>query len=86
MLKVPLAADQAIDSRDYMSTFLGESKSGAPFILEESNRALAVREGEWKLVQSNPRNQKRKAKNATPKTELFNLASDQGEQNKRLGN
>ena len=81
MLKVPVAADQAIDSRDYMSTFLGESKSGAAFILEESNRALAVREGEWKLVQSNPRNQKRKAKNATPKTELFNLASDQGEQN-----
>lgn len=80
MLDVPLAADEAIDSRNYISTFLGESKTGPAFILEESNRSLAVRDGQWKLVQNNPRNPKRKNKNAPPQRQLFDLASDQGEQ------
>lgn len=70
MLGFEVPDDQAIDSRDTMAAFLGKDGEGVPFMIEEARR-LALRVGDWKFVR--PRNKKSKA-------ELYDLASDVGEQ------
>ena len=72
MLGHQLPDDQAIDSRDTLAAFLGQDPDGVPFLIEEARR-LALRIGDWKLIQPRSRNRKGKA-------ELYDLASDVGEQ------
>ena len=75
LLGVELAENEAVDSRNMLSAFLGEDQVGLPFMPEEAGRwALALRKGPWKYIE-----QKGKAKKG--KQELYNLDSDVGEQN-----
>ena len=82
-LKIDLAEDEAIDSRNMWKAFTGEDEKGLPYMLEEA-RGLALRKGEWKYI---PQLKKmRRAKDETKKhvvidAELYNLADDIGEQN-----
>lgn len=52
LLEVTVPADQAIDSRDTLATFLGQQRSGVKFLLQESFNGLALREGSWKFIES----------------------------------
>lgn len=70
LLKVDLPRDQAIDSRDNLAALLGKDRVGLPYMIEEARR-LAVRVGNWKLLM--PRGKK-------GKPQLYDLASDPGEQ------
>lgn len=70
LLGTQLEDGQAIDSRDTLDALLGKDKLGLPFMLEEAGR-LALRVGDWKYVQAS-------GKNGAP--ELYDLATDQGEQ------
>ena len=70
MLGHELADEQAIDSRDTMSAFLGDDAAGVPFMIEEARR-LALRVGDWKFVQ-------RRGKKGS--AELYDLSEDVGEQ------
>ena len=76
MLEIPLETDQAIDSRKCLPALLGKSDTGHEFIIEEALRSVALRQGAWKYIQK----QGRKQKQNTPVGELYNLASDVGEQ------
>ena len=64
------ADEQAIDSRDTMSAFLGDDAAGVLFMIEEARR-LALRVGDWKFVQ-------RRGKKGS--AELYDLSDDVGEQ------
>jgi len=68
LLNIDLADDQAFDSHDTLDALLGKSQTGRTTMLEEA-RGLALREGNWKLVQ-NPK-----------KPQLYNLEKDPSEQN-----
>lgn len=81
-LEVDLAAKEAIDSRDMWKTFIGESKEGLPYMLEEA-RGLALRKGSWKYIPGMTRTKRLKdgtKKQVKGKAELYNLANDIGEQ------
>jgi len=71
LIGIELKDDQAIDSRDMLSAFLGKDKKGLPYMVEEA-RGLALRQGDWKYIQ--PSGKKGKA-------QLYNLDSDIGEKN-----
>jgi len=70
LLEIDLAANQGIDSRSTLAAFLGKSDIGQTVMIEEA-RTLALRQGDWKYIQG-------KGKAAG---ELYNLATDVGEQN-----
>jgi hypothetical protein len=53
-----------------MSALLGESKHGRSFLVEQG-RALALRQGNWKLILPTA--------NANDRPQLYNLADDLGE-------
>ncbi|CAI8258892.1 MAG: Arylsulfatase [Opitutia bacterium UBA7350] len=82
-LKIQLPEDAAPDSRDTLDAFLGQSKEGLPFMIEEAANALALRKGEWKYIEFHPSRY-----NPIPlKPELYNLRSDAAENNNQiLGN
>jgi arylsulfatase A-like enzyme len=88
LLGIELADTEAIDSRNMLPALLGEQEQGLPFLIEESNATIALREGDWKYV-SKPapmkpkRNRKKKQGAAAPRASglLFNLKSDVGESN-----
>lgn len=69
MLEVPLAADDAPDSRDTLDAFMGGDKQGLPFMVEEARGKAALRKGPWKFIPG--------GKN---KGELYHLGDDIGEQ------
>jgi arylsulfatase A-like enzyme len=73
LLNLEIQADEARDSRNTLSAFLGEDAVGLGYMIEESN-GLALRRGEWKYVQPSE-----KAKNAK-KAELYDLEKDVGEE------
>lgn len=70
LLEIDLAANQGIDSRSTLAAFLGKSDVGQTVMIEEA-RTLALRQGDWKYIQG---------KGKGP-GELYNLATDVGEQN-----
>jgi arylsulfatase A-like enzyme len=71
LIGVELTDEQAIDSRETLSAFLGEDKKGLPYMVEEA-RGLALRQGPWKYIQP-------VGKRGKP--QLYNLKSDIGEKN-----
>lgn len=83
LLNVDLPDGEARDSRNILATLLGEEMSGLPFMVEEANKALALRVGNWKYI----RNQKPNVTpgNKSPSEELYNLASDPGEAKNLIG-
>lgn len=70
LLEIPLAANEAIDSRSTLDALLGRSEKGQTVMLEEA-QGLGLRKGNWKYVQGG----KKKGFG-----ELYNLESDIGEQ------
>lgn len=77
LLGIPLPEDTAVDSRNTLSSFIGEDKSGLPFMIEESPHGLALRRGDWKYIEA----QARTWGGAVEPAELFNLKDDPGEAN-----
>jgi arylsulfatase A-like enzyme len=77
LLKIDLPDDAAPDSFNFLPVFLGEKRAQPvrASLIEQGNR-LAIRQGPWKFISSNP-NAKR-AERAGP-AELYNLADDLGE-------
>ena len=83
LLGMELADDQGIDSRSALDAMLGKSDQGREYMIEEA-RGLALRKGPWKYIpgksvkvwDSGAKGKKTKQ----PKTELYNLDSDPGEQ------
>jgi arylsulfatase A-like enzyme len=69
LLDVPLAANDAPDSRDTLDTFLGRDPKGLPFMLEEAPKAIAIRKGPWKYIVE-----------GKGKAALYNLDDDIAEQ------
>jgi arylsulfatase A-like enzyme len=70
------------DSVNLLSALLGETNQGRD-VLVEQGRALAIRQGDWKLIDARetpravPANEA--ALGSAPPTQLFNLAKDLGE-------
>lgn len=76
LLDFNLPDDEATDSRDTLSAFLGKDKTGLPVMVEEAGTARALRRGQWKFAAgAGP-----KARRAPETDELYNLADDPGEQ------
>jgi arylsulfatase A-like enzyme len=83
-----LSAADAPDSLDTLAALLGESKTGRDHIVEHAN-VLALREGQAKYIEPG-KGPKRNANTNTemgadPQGLLFDLATDPGEQDNRLG-
>jgi arylsulfatase A-like enzyme len=75
MVGYELADKEAIDSREMLATFTGESKLGLPFMVEEARKSdRALRKGKWKLISKGGK--KKKATNL----ELYDLENDPSEQ------
>ena len=66
LLKIPINADQAIDSRNILPALLGEDEIGLPYMLVEAGRAKALRQGSWKYISNGA---------------LYDLATDLSEKN-----
>lgn len=80
LLDIKLNADQAIDSRNVMPALLGKSDQGHTYMVEEANRALALRHGPWKYVQRFAKRGPGGNAGGPGGRELYHLGSDQGEQ------
>lgn len=77
-LEVELPVGQAIDSRDYFSTFVGEEREGASVILEQA-RPVAIRKGPWKFFNGWSGHQFGQPKNFKSKPTLVNVETDKME-------
>jgi len=77
LLKLPLTAGEARDSRDTLDAFLGQNPQGNEYLIEESF-GLALRHGDWKYIEANKPNWANKA--GIPAS-LYNLKSDPSEKN-----
>lgn len=75
LIDLELDTSDARDSRDILSTLLGQDATGHEYMIEEA-RGLALRKHNWKYIQAN----KGKKKHRTP-AQLYNLDEDIGEQN-----
>ena len=82
-LEIPLAEDEAIDSRNMWKTFIGESNEGLPYMLEEAS-GLALRKGDWKYIAKSSFKKRKKGSEDSTTVEvtgqLFNLKEDIMEQ------
>lgn len=81
-----LQAEEAPDSEEMLSAWLGESKEGRQVILEEAF-VLALRKGDWKYIEPGSEEEapdwlknKDVESGLMQKPQLFNLATDIGEQ------
>jgi arylsulfatase A-like enzyme len=72
---INLPEDAALDSRNTLNAFLGHSKQGLPFMIEEAANALAYRKGAWKYIKYHIT----KNRPNPPMPELFNLKQDLSE-------
>ena len=72
---INLPEDAALDSRNTLDAFLGHSKQGLPFMIEEAANALAYRKGAWKYIKYHIT----KNRPNPPMPELFNLKQDLSE-------
>ena len=70
LLDMPLTDDQGVDSRNILSTLLGEDQKGTEVLIQEA-RGLAIRKGQWKFIAP--------VKGKGNKGQLYNLATDIGE-------
>ncbi len=66
MLEIELKPDEAIDSRDSFASLFGDQATSLTSTVTESRGKLAVRDGDWKLIDGK-------------KVELYNLKTDQAE-------
>ena len=88
LINQPLLETDAPDSRNVLDAYLGNSKIGRKTMLEESF-TLSIREGDWKYIQPLAKNQnipswiidKKIESGLSKKAQLYNLATDIGEQN-----
>lgn len=84
MLQVEVPTDHARDSRNTLSTLLGEDTVGLPFMIEEAGGRRALRRDEWKFIApvkvKKGKEWKFKHK-AGPEAALYNLNEDPSEQN-----
>lgn len=86
LVDVELSADMAIDSEDLLDEFLGQSKEGREYMIEESS-TLSLRKRQWKYIKAVPENIKFPAWMANKgvetgfeyKPQLFNLELDENE-------
>ncbi len=76
LLNVDVPKDQATDSRNMMSAFLGKDRQGRPHLIEEGYWKLALRKGAWKYIALDEKHKK--------KAELYNLDEDISEQDDLL--
>ena len=77
--KLPDAA--APDSFDLLPAFLGQSKTGRPYLVEHAS-SLSLVEGEWKLIRHHggpKRNLTGNELGNDPQEQLFHIATDPGE-------
>ena len=77
LLKLDLPDGAAVDSRNTLGAFLGITKQGLPFMIEEAANAMALRKDNWKYIEF--QTSKYKPKPGTP--ELYDLIEDIGETN-----
>ncbi len=77
MLSIELAADQAIDSRNYLDAILGKDPKGSDILVSEA-RGLAIRQGDWKFIAAGGKKGKNAPKGPV-KGQLYNLKDDVGE-------
>ena len=77
LLNIELPENSAKDSRNTLHTFLGESNTGLPYMIEEAPHALALRKGDWKYIEHRSTKYRPKA----DKPELYNLQNDPAETN-----
>jgi arylsulfatase A-like enzyme len=75
LLGVKISEKDSVDSRNYLQALLGKDKVGAKYIIEDGQRTLALRMGDWKYI-APTHSKKKKAK----KDRLYNLKKDVGEQ------
>ncbi len=71
LLGVALSDDQGMDSRDILTTLLGEDQKGTEVLIQEA-KGLAIRKGQWKFIAPSKGQEKNKG-------QLYNLATDVGE-------
>ncbi|MFN0104392.1 MAG: sulfatase family protein [Bryobacteraceae bacterium] len=78
----PLPGDAAPDSVDVLDALLGSAKKGRGHIVEQA-RALAYREGDWKLIEASDGPRVNRNTNTelglAPAAQLFNVAKDPNE-------
>ncbi|MGC6506277.1 MAG: sulfatase family protein [Coraliomargaritaceae bacterium] len=79
-LDIQLPEGSAVDSRNTMDAFLGQSPEGLPFMVEEAVKALALRKGDWKYIE----HQSKKYGTKPAEPELYNLREDKSEANNRI--
>ncbi len=79
-------ASQGIDSRSYLSTWLGDSEEGREQMIEESY-TLSLRQGNWKYIRPRPgkgfkwiQENKHIEGGLSPQAQLFELSQDPGEE------
>ena len=78
MLGIELQSDDAPDSRNTLSAFLGEDDEGVEYLIEESLN-LALRKGDWKFVEATRVKDQEGKRTPLPES-LFNLADDKSEE------
>lgn len=84
MFKTAIPADEAFDSENMLNALSGKSLKGREILIEQGG-PLAIRKGEWKLIE--PRNGQFKDRLTNieignmPEPQLFHLSEDLGEQN-----
>lgn len=83
LLKRPYQRNSAVDSEDQLNALLGRDPAGRPVVVEHANTWAIVR-GNWKYIE--PHSGLAFSKNTAtelgndPKPQLYDLASDEGEQ------
>jgi len=85
LVGVQLGDVEAVDSRDQLAVWLGQSATGREYLLEESVGGLALRYGRWKYIpaKENPRkgtNTKGVEVGFSKVPQLYDLTTDLGEQ------
>jgi arylsulfatase A len=80
-----LSDHEAIDSRDHLAVWLGQSVAGRDYLVEESVGGLVLRYGSWKYIPGveNPRrgtNTKGVEVGFAKVPQLYDLGTDIGEQ------
>ena len=76
LVNVDLLNEEAPDSRDTLTAFLGEDQTGLSFTVQESPGAVAIRKGNWKYIEFSKRSWAHKKGD---KKELYDLSNDIGE-------
>ena len=76
-LDLDLPKDAALDSRDTIDVFLGNSDQSLPYMLEEAPNALAIRKDQWKYIEFHASKYR---PNPGP-AELYDLSADIAEVN-----